>query len=87
MPDATQDERFAANPLVIGEPFIRFYAGAPLIYLRNIRLGGLCLLDPHPREFTLGDKAELASLAEEAVSVIVQHELGPTRAPLSSRRD
>jgi GAF domain-containing protein len=74
VPDASQDERFAANPVVMGEPFVRFYAGAPLIYLRQLRLGALCLLDPRPQEFTLGDKAELALMAEEAVSVIVERE-------------
>jgi GAF domain-containing protein len=78
VPDATQDERFAANPLVTGEPFIRFYAGAPLVYLQDIRLGALCILDPRPRraaEFTLGDRAELGGMADEVVSVIVQHKL------------
>ncbi|EYD76380.1 GGDEF domain protein [Rubellimicrobium mesophilum DSM 19309] len=78
VPDAAQDERFAANPLVTGEPFIRFYAGAPLIYLQDIRFGALCLLDPQPRraaEFTLGDRAELGGMADEVVSVIVQHKL------------
>lgn len=74
VPDTTKDPRFASNPLVTGEPFVRFYAGAPLIYLRQLRLGALCLLDPRPREFTLGDKAELALMAEEVVSVIVERE-------------
>ncbi len=90
VPDATQDERFVANPLVTGAPFIRFYAGAPLIYLRDVRLGALCLLDGRPRkpeEFTLGDKAELVGMAEEVVSAIMQHEIGPSLASLSVRRD
>lgn len=75
VPDATLDERFATNPLVTGEPFVRFYAGAPLIYLRDIRLGALCLLDGHaraPAAFTPGDKVELVSMAEEVASVIVR---------------
>lgn len=83
--DAIQDARFAANPLVTGEPFIRFYAGAPLVYLQEVRLGALCLLDPRPRqpaEFTLGDKAELVGMADEVVSVIVQHELAALSAIL-----
>jgi GAF domain-containing protein len=72
VPDVTRDERFASNPVVTGEPFIRLYAGAPFIYMRQLRLGALCLLDPLPREFTLGDKAELALMADEVVSVIVE---------------
>ena len=75
MPDATQDPRFAANPLVTGEPFIRFYAGAPLIYMRDIRLGGLCLLDTKPREFTPGEQAELAEMADEVMLVILEQEM------------
>jgi GAF domain-containing protein len=78
VPDATLDERFATNPLVTGEPFVRFYAGAPLIYLRDIRLGALCLLDGRaraPAAFTLGDKVELVNMAEEVASVIVRQAL------------
>lgn len=85
VPDAIQDERFAANPLVTAAPFVRFYVGAPLIYLQDVRLGALCLLDPKPRqpaEFTLGDKAELVSMAEEVVSFIVRHELAALSIPL-----
>ncbi len=85
VPDTTQDKRFAANPLVTGEPFIRFYAGAPLVYLQGVRLGALCLLDPRPRqpaEFTLGDKAELIAMADEVVSVIVRQELAALSAIL-----
>jgi GAF domain-containing protein len=72
VPDAHADPRFADNPLVTGEPYIRFYAGAPLTYLTGIRLGALCLLDRRPRDFSLGERAELAQLAEAAVSVLVR---------------
>ena len=82
VPDATKDARFATNPLVTGEPFIRFYAGAPLIYQREIRFGALCLLDPKPREFSLGDRAELTLMAEEVVSVIAAEDIARRTAKL-----
>ena len=68
--DATADPRFADNPLVTGEPHIRFYAGAPLTYLHGIRFGALCLIDRKPRRFSLGDRAELAELADTVVSAV-----------------
>lgn len=73
--DARTDPRFSSNPLVTGEPYIRFYAGAPLIYRQDTRLGALCLVDPRPRDFTLGDKAELALLADEVVGLIIDQEV------------
>lgn len=73
--DACEDERFAVNPLVTGAPFIRFYAGAPLIFMSDVRLGGFCLLDPRPRDFADQDRAELADLAEEAMICIIEQEL------------
>ncbi len=72
VPDLSLDPRFEANPLVKGLPFLRFYAGAPLTYLRGVRLGALCLLDVHPRELSSGDRAELAQMADEVVAVIVE---------------
>jgi GAF domain-containing protein len=69
--DAQTDARFATNSLVTGPPFIRFYAGAPLIYLRNIRLGAFCLLDSRPRTFSLGEREELQLFAESAISILV----------------
>lgn len=80
--DMTEDARFAANPLVVGPPHVRFYAGAPLIYLRQIRLGTLCLLDPTPRTFTLGDRAELTYMAEEVVHAIMNREVARKEAEL-----
>jgi GAF domain-containing protein len=66
--DATIDERFATNPLVTGEPYIRFYAGAPLRLDDGIRLGTVCVVDHVPRQFTFGQKIVLRQLATIAMS-------------------
>ena len=49
VPDTHEDFRFVANPLVTGEPYVRFYAGAPLLAADGRALGTLCILDPRPR--------------------------------------
>lgn len=49
--DATLDARFAENPLVLGEPFIRSYLGIPLLMPDGYIIGTLCLIDQRPRRF------------------------------------
>jgi len=50
VPDAEKDVRFAAAPIVAGPPFLRFYAGAPLISPSGFRIGSLCVLDTIPHD-------------------------------------
>lgn len=61
--DARLDERFHDNPLVTGEPFIRFYAGYPVHLPDGAVVGTLCLVNSEPREFTAEDVASLKDLA------------------------
>lgn len=68
--DALLDDRFAENPLVIAEPRVRFYAGAPLILLDGTCIGTLSLLDTRPRWFAASDIQLLEDLRDLAVSEI-----------------
>jgi GAF domain-containing protein len=70
VPDATLDRRFAGNPLVVGPPHIRFYAGAPLIPRGGPALGTLCVIDTKPGEATPEQLSALVRLAGKAVEHI-----------------
>ncbi|WP_368543234.1 sensor domain-containing diguanylate cyclase [Enterobacter soli] len=60
--DTRQDDRFVDNPLVTGQPGIRFYAGMPLRLRDGASVGSLCLIDYSPREFTAADLSVLSDL-------------------------
>jgi len=62
--DASLDPRFSDNPLVTGDPHIRFYAGAPLHNSEGFRLGTLCLSDRVPRTFGEEDESLLREIAD-----------------------
>ncbi len=60
--DARDDVRFADNPLVIGDPRIRFYAAYPVCAPNGCALGRLCLIDTAPRQFSAEDEQLLRDL-------------------------
>jgi PAS domain S-box-containing protein len=69
VPDATRDPRFADNPLVTGDPNIRFYAGAPLVADDGVPLGSLCVIDTKPRDgLTPLQRQGLLTLAEAVMA-------------------
>jgi len=70
VPDTHLDERFAADPLVAGAPFVRFYAGQPVFSADGQPLGTLCILDQRPRQLSDADQRMLRDLAQ-----MVQDEL------------
>ena len=57
------DPEFSGNPLVVGEPFIRSYAGAPLIAEGRHRIGTFCLIDTNPRSYSDSEISQLVGLA------------------------
>ena len=79
--DASRDPRFANNALVTGDPFIRFYAGAPLVTDEGFALGTLCVIDRQPRSFDAAQRDTLSLLARQ---VMAQLKLRKQAARLSS---
>src|ERR1700744_582893 len=68
--DAKQDERFADNPIVVGEPNIRFYAGTPLITREGQHIGTLCVFDVIPHELNSDQLQMLKMLGKQAINLM-----------------
>ncbi|MEQ8604784.1 MAG: PAS domain S-box protein [Marivibrio sp.] len=72
VPDASADPRFAENPLVLGEPRIRFYAGAPIFTSTGFAAGTLCIIDEAPRRLSADERLilrDLADLVEQEIEI------------------
>lgn len=88
VPDTFLDDRFADNPLVTGEPFIRFYAGCPLRAPNGHKMGTLCIIDTEPRHFDNEDLRilhDLAHMAEQELAALTLASLDELTG-LSNRR-
>ncbi|HEX7278681.1 MAG TPA: sensor domain-containing diguanylate cyclase [Solirubrobacterales bacterium] len=88
VPDATQDERFADNPLVLEDPSIRFYAGHPVSAPGGEPLGTLCVIDDKPWEESDFDAEALRELAAmvEAEIASLSLAIGDELTGLANRR-
>lgn len=75
IPDASKDYRFENNPLVLSDPNVRFYAGAPLILDNGLKLGTLCLFDLKPNKLTALQEKTLAVLSKQ-VTCLMELKLG-----------
>jgi PAS domain S-box-containing protein len=70
VPDTAQDERFRDNPMVIGEPFVRFYAGISLVSPDGSIVGTLCVMDHHPRELSQEQTRALQRLSRQIINCL-----------------
>jgi signal transduction histidine kinase len=68
VPDAATDDRFSENPYVLGNPNVRFYAGAPLVAPDGSGLGALCVLDRVPRKLTEDQEQTLKVLGRQVMN-------------------
>ncbi|MCP4912018.1 MAG: PAS domain-containing protein [Oligoflexia bacterium] len=68
--DANKDERFKDNPFNTGEPYVRFYAGAPLITPSGNRIGTLCVIDHEPKKLSPYQIETLKVLAQNVVNIL-----------------
>ncbi len=74
VPDALKDERFCDNPMVIGKPYVRFYAGSVLRLPYGQVVGTLCIMDRRPRQFDRLDVAILGGLRDMVVEEMFRRE-------------
>ncbi|MBK3879179.1 MULTISPECIES: PAS domain S-box protein [Stutzerimonas stutzeri subgroup] len=80
VPDTLQDPRFCSNPLVLGDPHIRFYAGTPLTSPDGYNLGTLCVIDRQPRRLSPEQRETLERLGRQVIRLFEQHLLAHRHA-------
>ena len=68
VPDTREDPRFAANPMVLDDPHLRFYAGAQITDREGYKIGSVCVADRVPRTLTDEQKSALAALGRQAIA-------------------
>ena len=76
VPDTHEDPRFRENPLVVGAPHIRFYAGAPILSPEGQPLGTVCVIDTVARTLDADQQSALLKLARQASTLMVLRRLG-----------
>ncbi len=70
IPDAQADPRFAANPLVVGGPHLRFYAGFPLITAEGFAMGTLAVMDHAPRTLDETQRFAMEVLSHQVMAIL-----------------
>ncbi len=78
--DATQDERFWDNPLVIGNPEIRFYCGVPITLPMGENIGAICVLDTKPNYLNECQRKTIVGLAKLVSQLLVLREINLKRS-------
>ena len=88
VPDTTKDRRFRFNPLVVGEPRLRFYAGVRLETPAGLPLGTICVLDAKPRTLTEAQGFALTTLARQVMAQLeLRRAVGERQEALAAIRD
>ena len=86
VPDAMEDSRFINNPLVVIDPKIRFYAGAPLVTPSGAALGTICVIDQKPRELSSAQRDALMALSRQVVAHLeLRRTLGMLESHIAER--